>query len=223
MDRLKAVIFDLDGTLVDSMWIWPKIDVEYLGRFGIALTQELAEDVGGMSFTETAVYFKERFHLPDSVERIKEDWNAMALDKYQKEVPLKQGVREYLEWCTANHLRLEIATSNSRQLVESVIRAQGVAEYFDCILTSCEVERGKPAPDIYLEVAKRLGVAPGNCLVFEDIVPGIRAGKAAGMQVCAVWDGGDVASEQRKKELADYYITDYYQAMTLFGPNGQQQ
>ena len=106
------------------------------------------------------------------------------------------------------------ATSNSRQLVESVIRAQGVAEYFDCILTSCEVERGKPAPDIYLEVAKRLGVEPASCMVFEDVPAGIQAGKSAGMEVCAVEDDFSVKMRAEKEQLADYFIEDYEELFT---------
>ena len=84
---IKAVIFDLDGSMVDSMWIWRSIDIEYLGRFGIALPDKLQADIEGMSFSETATYFKERFALPDSLEQIKEDWNRMAWDKYEREVP----------------------------------------------------------------------------------------------------------------------------------------
>ena len=185
---IKAVIFDLDGSMVDSMWIWRSIDIEYLGRFGIALPDKLQADIEGMSFSETAAYFKERFALPDSLEQIKEDWNRMAWDKYEREVPLKKGVKELLDYCKANGILLGIATSNSRQLVETVVRAHHLESYFDCIMTACEVEKGKPAPDIYLAVSDTLKVSPADCLVFEDIVPGIQAGIAAGMKVCAVYD-----------------------------------
>ena len=93
MDGIEAVIFDLDGSLVDSMWIWKDIDIEYLGRFGLEPPAGLQSEIEGMSFSETAGYFKERFRLPDSVEKIKEDWNRMAWDKYMSQVPLKEGVR----------------------------------------------------------------------------------------------------------------------------------
>ena len=91
----KAIIFDLDGTLVDSMWMWYDIDVEYLGRFGIEVPDRLQADIEGMSFSETAVYFKERFNIPDSLEKIKSDWNQMAWDKYTNEVPMKEGAAEF--------------------------------------------------------------------------------------------------------------------------------
>ena len=209
LEGIEAVIFDLDGSLVDSMWVWPEIDVEYLGRYGIRLDERLQGDIDGMSFTETAVYFKERFGIPDPVEKIKEDWNRMALEKYRKEVSLKKGAREFIEECRRRKWKLGIATSNSRQLVEAVVDAQGLTDDFSCILTSCEVGKGKPAPDIYLAVAKRLETAPERCLVFEDIEPGIRAGKAAGMRVCAVKDDWCQTPEEQLRALADHYITDY--------------
>lgn len=202
---IEAVIFDLDGSMVDSMWIWRSIDIEYLGKFGIELPENLQACIEGMSFSETAAYFKERFDLPIDLETIKDDWNRMAGDKYAHEVPVKEGVKELLSYCTSHGIKAGIATSNSRQLVENVVRAHNLESCFDCIMTACEVKRGKPAPDIYLAVAKELAVDPGNCLVFEDIIPGIQAGKAAGMNVCAVYDEYSRHQDNIKRELADYY------------------
>jgi 16S rRNA pseudouridine516 synthase len=209
LNQIEAVLFDLDGTLVDSLWVWKEIDIEYLGRFGIVPPLGLQEDIGGMSFTETAAYIKERFEIPDSVEQMKEDWNRMAWDKYTHEVPLKKGVPEFLALCREKGIRLGIATSNSRLLVENILRAHGLEGVFDCIVTGCEVNKGKPSPDVYLEAAKRCGVMPKNCLVFEDIVPGILAGKAAGMKVCAVHDAFSEEQSDEKRRLADSYIMDY--------------
>ena len=152
---IEAVIFDLDGSMVDSMWIWRAIDIEYLGRFGIELPENLQACIEGMSFSETAAYFKERFRLPDDLETIKADWNRMAWDKYAHEVPLKEGVVELLEYCAGHGIKTGIATSNSRELVENVIRAHDLNSYFDCIITGCEVAKGKPSPDIYLAVAQK--------------------------------------------------------------------
>lgn len=211
LDNIDAVIFDLDGSLVDSMWMWHEIDVEYLGRYGLAVPEGLQHDIEGFSFSETAVYFKERFALPDSVEEIKRSWNQMAWDKYMNEVPLKPGVREFLDCCRSKNIKLGIATSNSRELVTNVADTHGLHDYFSCIMTGCDVGRGKPAPDIYLAVAKKLNADPARCLVFEDIVPGILAGKAAGMTVCAVEDAYSLFQTAEKKELADYYITDFYE------------
>lgn len=210
LDGIEAVIFDLDGSLVDSMWMWRAIDIEYLGRFGIPLPEDLQSKIEGMSFNETAIYFKENFHIPDSLDRIKDDWNKMAWDKYANEVPLKPGIPEFLEKCRKNDIKLGIATSNSRELVENIALVHGLKDYFSCIMTGCDVGKGKPAPDIYLAVAKELGVNPDRCLVFEDIIPGIQAGLSAGMRVCAVDDAYSVPQREAKRGLANYYIEDYY-------------
>ena len=206
----KAVIFDLDGTLVDSMWMWKAIDIEYLGRFGFDLPLTLQKDIEGMSFSETAVYFKETFQIPDTLEEIKATWNRMAYDKYTKEVPLKKGVQKFLDYCKENRILLGIATSNSRELVDATLKALNIKEYFACVMTACEVAKGKPAPDIYLAVAEKLQAEPSRCLVFEDIEMGIMAGKNAGMEVCAVEDEFSMNQIEAKKKLADYYIKDYF-------------
>lgn len=203
---IDAVIFDLDGTLVDSMWMWKRIDIEYLARFGIEFPEDLQKCIEGMSFSETAVYFKERFQLPDSLEQIKSDWNQMAWEKYEKEVPLKEGVLELLEYLKEHHIPAGIATSNSRELVDVVIEAHKIKNYFTSIRTSCEVPKGKPSPDIYLLVAKDLNVEPSRCLVFEDVLQGVMAGKKAGMKVCAVYDEFSHDADEEKKKLADYYV-----------------
>lgn len=210
---IKALLFDMDGSMVDSMWIWRSIDIEYLGRFGIFLPENLQQCIEGKSFSETAEYFKERFALPDSVEQIKADWNRMARDKYANEVPLKKGVSALLAYCRNHDIKLGIATSNSRELAETVLQAHKILSYFDCILTSSEVEKGKPAPDIYLAVADALRVDPADCLVFEDIVPGIQAGLAAGMRVCAVYDKYSLYQDAEKRRIADYYINDFEEFM----------
>lgn len=209
LEDFEAIIFDLDGSLVDSVWLWPAIDKEYLGRFGIEPPEDLHHLIGGRSFSETAVFFKETFHLPDDLEQIKADWNQMAWNKYMYEVPLKEGAEEFIDLCIRKNIKLGIATSNSRELVENVISVHGIGSRFACIMTGCDVQRGKPAPDIYLATAKALDVPPERCLVFEDIVPGITAGQAAGMKVCAVYDETSAVQDEEKRALADYYIYNY--------------
>ena len=209
LEGIQAVIFDLDGTLIDSMWMWRQIDIDYLARHGHELPADLQDSIEGMSFSETAVYFKERFSLSDSLEVIKADWNQMAYDIYVNEVPLKPGVLEFLQYLKRKGIKTGIATSNSRELLLAVLESLGITEYFDEVHTSCEVTRGKPAPDIYLLVAKTLGVTPEHCLVFEDIIQGIQAGKAAGMRVCAVKDAFSVKQEEEKKASADWLIDSF--------------
>lgn len=213
---IQAVIFDLDGSLADSMWIWPQIDEEYLARFGIRLEKPIGGAVDGMSFSETARYFKERFSLPDDTEKIKNDWNEMALEKYSTLVFLKEGAEAFISECRERGIRLGMATSNSRHLVDAFLHARRLKDRFDCVMTSCEVAHGKPSPDIYLAVAAGLGVEPEKCLVFEDVIPGIQAGKYAGMQVCAVEDSYSMDQNEKKRLLADGYIRSFTE---LFFPD----
>lgn len=209
LSNIKAVIFDLDGTLVDSMWMWERIDIEYLSRFQLELPKGMEKEIAGMSFSETAQYFKTRFGLQDSVEQIKQDWNQMAWDKYQYEVTTKPGAKLFLKYLKNRGIKTGVATSNSRDLAELILEKQGLNKYLDAIHTSCEVEKGKPHPDIYLLVAEKLGVMPEQCLVFEDIIPGIMAGIRAGMRVCGISDQYSIKEEEEKKKLADYYITSF--------------
>lgn len=209
----KAVIFDLDGTLVDSMWMWKSIDIEYLERHGHSCPDDLQKAIEGMSFTETAAYFKDRFELPDSLDQIKAAWTEMCIEKYRNDVPLKPGARAFLDRTADLGMKAGIATSNGRAMVDAVLESLDIRAYFQVVATACEVAAGKPAPDIYLNVAGRLGVSPEECLVFEDIPAGIRAGKRAGMTVFAVEDEFSRHMREEKAALADYYINDYYEML----------
>lgn len=208
-NQIKAVIFDLDGTLVDSMGLWRDIDIEFLSARGIEYKDDLQEKIEGMSFTETAVFCKDYYKLTESVEELKEIWNQMAEDKYRYEVQLKPGVMGFLEELKRRGIKMGIATSNSKELIAAVNEAYHFDRYISCVVTSCSVNKGKPAPDVYLEAARQLSVLPEECLVFEDIVKGIEAGKNAGMLVCAVEDSFSAEQRERKKAISDYYIESY--------------
>ena len=206
---IDAIIFDVDGTIADSMWMWKQIDIEYLGRFGIELPKNLQKNIEGMSFRETAVYFKEHFQIPDDIKKMMSDWNEMAAHKYRYEIPLKKGVREFLNICKKKNIAMGIATSNSVELLNYFLKAHELHNYFEVVITGSDGLRGKPAPDMYLEAAKRLSVKPEKCLVFEDIMPGILAGKRAGMRVCAVDDVYSNYITDKKIEEADYFIKSF--------------
>ncbi len=200
-DKIEAVIFDLDGTLVDSMGLWREIDIEFLGERGITYHDDL----------------QEYYCLSESVEELKAIWNQMAKQKYRYEVQLKSGVKDFLDLLKQRGIKMGIATSNSEELIQAVNDAYHFDAYMSCIVTACSVNKGKPAPDVYLEAARQLEVAPEACLVFEDIVKGIEAGKNAGMKVCAVEDAYSAFQRERKKEISDYYIETYEELKDLAG------
>ena len=207
---IEAVIFDLDGTLVDSMWIWPAVDIEYFQKYNLDVPEGFYEEMEGKSYSELAVLFYETFTtLNCTIDDIKQEWYDMSYEKYIHEVPLKPGVFEMITELKKNGMKFGIATSNSRELVDAVLQALHVEHLFDSVRTACEVEHGKPSPDVYLLVASDLKTDACKCLVFEDIPKGIMAGKNAGMRVCAIDDDTSRKQNPQKKQLADYFITDY--------------
>lgn len=206
LQDIEAIIFDLDGTLIDSMWIWKQIDIDFLEKRGIVLPNDLQKDIEGMSFTETAHYFINRFDLKESLESIQSEWNEMAKQFYRTHIKLKDMVLPLIEYANAHDIKLGIGTSNSRELLNEVVMAHGIHHYFESMRTSCEVDKGKPSPDIFLKVAEDLGIAPDRCLVFEDTHAGVLAAKRAGMHVIAIYDELSEPYQEAIKADADRFI-----------------
>ena len=209
LDQVEAVLFDLDGTLVDSMWMWGKVDAEFFENEGMKMPDDFQRQIEGMSFRDVTLYMKEKYHFKLSPEEIGKKLNEMGAYKYEHEVKIKDGVHNFLQYLKETGIKTAICSSTSRFLVSSCIKANNIEQYIDIIKTSCDVPKGKPAPDIYLAASKELGISPNHCLVFEDIPNGIRAGKSAGMRVCAVYDIYSVPFEPEKKNLADYFIQSF--------------
>ncbi len=209
LNNIDACIFDMDGTLIDSMWMWKDIDIEFLGRKNITIPDNLQKQIEGMNFLQTAVYFKEHFGFEESVEEIMHIWNCMAMDKYRYEVFLKDGAEDFLRYLKLHDVKLGIATSNSGKLAMCSLDSLGITDYFDAIITGNDVEKGKPDPEIYLKCAGTLGISPSKCLVFEDILPGIESAHRAGMKVCAVYDDYSADTDDWKRAQSDYYINGF--------------
>lgn len=213
LKNIEAVIFDLDGTIVDSMGVWRRVDQEYLGRRGIPLPKNLNKELESMEFLETVRYFQKRFSLPDTQEEIIGEWMDLALDQYLHKVSMKPGLREFLEYLKEQKIPAGIASSNHEDLVRAALKGHDLESFFSVIVTCSEVERAKPEPDVYLEAARRLKTPAEKCMVFEDIPVGIRAGRSAGMRTCAVWDDYSWDQDEQKRDLADYYIKSYAQVL----------
>lgn len=192
------------------MWVWQEVDREYMEKYKLTLPETFHKDIEGMSYVQTAQYFLDTFPVLEcSVEDVCREWTEMAIELYQTKVPLKPGAGEFLERIEQQGIKIGMATSNSRELALAVLDVLHIREYFSAVITSDEIQKGKPAPDVFLKAAEELQVPPEACLVFEDIPNGIRAGKSAGMSVCAVQDSFSAPYEEEKRELADYFIRDY--------------
>ena len=207
---IEAIIFDIDGTLVDSMWIWNDIDNWFLEKYNLTEPENFHEEMEGKSYSETAQYFLDIFpELTHTRQELEEEWHQMAYDLYANKIKLKKGAYEFVKRMHKKGIKLGIATSNNRNLAEGTLQHCKVLDYFDSVWTSGEAKAGKPDPAVYLCVANSLQVSPEHCLVFEDVPMGILAGKNAGMQVCAVHDEDSKHQEDKKRALADYYIYNY--------------
>ncbi|MDZ4122358.1 MAG: HAD family phosphatase [Candidatus Cloacimonadaceae bacterium] len=216
MNKYKAVIFDLDGTLIDSMQIWRKVDAEFLGNRGIVVPEDLFDHLpNGNSFIQTAQYFKDRFGLADSVESIMQEWTDMVTFHYEHDIALKPGVRELLQRLHDAEVKIGLGTSNSLFLAQKVLKLNGIWHYFDAAVTGEQVKLGKPFPDIYLGVAAKLGLAPETCLVIEDTLTGVQAGKAAGMHVIAIYDEDSKPLWDKIKAAADDFILNHAELWDL--------
>ncbi len=212
-DSVKGVIFDVDGTLLDSMGLWRSIDEEFLGSRGFTVPDDLKSNIEGMNYYETACYFKKAFSLPESIDEIMKIWNDMALYKYTHEVELKEGARELIYALKEKGIKLGIGTSNARALAIPCLKSHNIDGLFDSIMTGDDVTSGKPSPDIYLKCAEQMGVPPDECLVFEDYLNGVSAGLAAGMKTCAVHDDNSLFQDEEKQIMADYYIKSFMEVI----------
>lgn len=216
LEEIDAIIFDLDGTLVDSMWIWSAVDEEYIKKYDLIVPEGFYENMEGKSYTEVAQFYLDSFPMITStLEELKQEWQDMTYEKYTKELSLKPGAYEMINYLNKQGIKFGISSSNSIELVSATLDSLGIRHYFEAVHTSCEVRCGKPCPDVYLLTARDLNVSPDRCLVFEDVPMGILAGKNAGMRVCAIDDDFSKNQEAKKRELADFYIKDYNDILNL--------
>lgn len=209
MPEYDAAIFDLDGTLIDSMSVWDRVDEAFLGRRGIPVTEDYTAAVSAMCFSEAAEYTINRYGFPDTPEELIAEWNGMVLHEYAENILLKPHARELLDRLCSQGIRLGVATALPETLYGPVLRRNEVFDRFSAFASVCEAARGKGFPDVYLLTAQRLGVKPERCVVFEDVLPGIRGAKAAGMTAYGVYDSRAAADESAMRELADGYLRDF--------------
>ncbi len=206
---MRGAIFDLDGTLFDSMWVWTRVDERFLERHRLPRDDDYLKSLGPMGFHRAAEYTKAYYQLPCTVEEIIDEWFLQAKDLYDHEVQLKDGAKEYLEKLRREGVRIGIATSNHRDLFVGTLERCGVADLFDAVATTSEVSRNKDFPDVYLLAAERLGTDPAETSVFEDIPQGLIGAKAGGFPTVGVEDDFSVKDRPEVMRLADRYIKSF--------------
>jgi HAD superfamily hydrolase (TIGR01509 family) len=210
MNKYKAVIFDLDGTLIDSMQIWRQVDKEFLGKRGIEVPVDLFDHLPhGNSYNQTAQYFKDRFNLPDTIESIMGEWTEAVKWHYENDIELKPGATDIVRKLHSDLIPLAIGTSNHDDLTDLVLIQHDIRKYFLTIVTGKHDMLGKPFPDIFIKAANELSVSPETCIVIEDTLNGVKAAKAAGMYAIAIYDEDSQPMWEQIIRVADFYAYNY--------------
>ena len=209
MDKQYA-IFDMDGTLVDSMVYWKDLYKEYLNTKGVLhVPDSIREKIKPMTMTESAALFIEEFGIEGTPEAIAEEMNALMDAHYYKDVPLKKGIKEYLKHLYDSSIQMCVASATAVPLVEACLTRLEVSEYF-AFMISCEtIGIGKSQPDIYYEAAKRFGTEPENIAVYEDALYAAQTAKRAGFYVIGVYDESAEKNFPELKKISDEIILEW--------------
>jgi HAD superfamily hydrolase (TIGR01509 family) len=201
---IEAVVFDLDGVLLQSEEVWDAVRERYVRERGGRYDEEVQRAMMGMSAPEWSAYLHEEAGVPEEPGTINREVVGLMLEAYRTELPLLPGAVETVRR-TAAAFPLALASSSNRAIFEEVLRLAGIEECFRATVSSEEVARGKPAPDVYLEAARQLGVAPGACAAVEDSHAGIRSAKSAGMRVVAI-PNASYPPDEGALQLADAVV-----------------
>ena len=205
---IKGAIFDLDGTILDSMFIWDTIGEDYLRSLGKEPKENLAEVFKTFTLTQAAEYYRNNYGIKLSTQEIVEGINNMVAEIYRTKVVLKAGVSNFLKRLQSANVKMCIATVTDRTITEEVLKRLGVYEYFSEIFTCAEVGYNKESPEIYRQALKHFKTAKTETVVFEDTLHAIKTAKEDGFKVAAVYDEHEPLQEEIKK-ISDYYITDF--------------
>ena len=209
LKNIEGTVFDLDGTLLDSSWVWEKVDEKFLGDRGFQVPDDYVDEISPLGAERAAVYTIERFGLNEDKDDIVREWIEMAKKEYATEVVCKPYAKEFLEELHKLNIKMAVATSSDRELFMKTLEREGILKYFQKIVTVDEVERGKGYPDIYEEAARRIKVNPHKCLVFEDILAGVTGASLGEFNVVAVFDEKSKHNWEKIKSISKYSINDY--------------
>ena len=194
-EGVKLLIFDLDGTLLDSMSVWNDVDVEFLGRYGYEVTPEYTDMVKRASIEDAARYTQTKYRIPLTWQEIVDTWESMVYEFYRSEVKLKEGTKEYLDEAKRLGFSLAVTTALSRKNAAAALMSTGIRDMFDCVITLEDLggKINKSSPDIFLRVTDYVSatgnpVTPDKALVFDDVLQSLEGARSGGFLTCAVYD-----------------------------------
>ena len=206
---IRGVIFDVDGVLLNSMPVWENLGEIYLERLGIEAEKGLGETLFAMSLEEGADYLIENYGLKQKPEEIIAGLNREVQDFYGRKVPLKEGVRGYLQEFRDRKIPMAIATSGDRANAEAALKRLKVLSYFRAVFTCSEIGSSKSHPDIYYAAALQLDTDPSDTWVFEDALHAIRTAKKAGFRTAGVYDRASGRDLAQIRDTADIYLPEF--------------
>lgn len=206
---LNYAIFDLDGTVLDSMGVWRNIDEQFLKKHSLGDAENFLDTARKMSLTPFALYTIDKYHLDVSPESLVKEWDAMARKEYEINVQAKPGAVEFIKKLHGMGIKLAVATTNYEALYMPTLKRLGISDMFEAFCEASDSAEGKSSPKVYLEAAKRLGATPESCAVFEDILIGVRSANSAGFTTFAIADNRSKNDEPFLRKEAFFFTYDY--------------
>lgn len=211
MHEFKGAIFDMDGTLLDSMPVWKRLTQGYLAELGLTVTDEEYAACEGFSQPQVAQYFVDRYpELPGGASGLMEGMDRLITTRYETIAKPKAGVLPFLDGLRRRGVKMAIATLTARRHAEKALRDRDMMGYFEFMLTIEDVGISKYQPDIYLKSAEKMGLAPADCIVFEDAPYACATAKRAGFRVCGMVEPAYAAGERELRSVSDFIVEQSY-------------
>lgn len=211
--EIKAIIFDLDGTLIDSTFVWREVDKEFFGRRNREIPPTYLEDIAHVGLPEAAILTRTKYGVKESQEEILKEWHDSVAYKYEHQIQLKPFAKEYLDYLKKNNIKLAIATASQPDLYEPCLKRLGVFDYFITIADVNKVHAGKSSVKLYNYVADILGEKPENIAVFEDIYVGLKTAFENGFLSIAVDDVNSRKDNELKQKYSHLFIKSFEDMM----------
>lgn len=206
--QIKGAIFDLDGTILDSMGMWRNLDRNFVESFGKVYDPQISRDIVGMTLEQAADHFRKVLELGMTTEQILDQWNDHLLNQYKNVITLKNSVDKVIDKWYSKGIKMCVATLTDNSLASVALEKFGLLSKMEFILTVSQVGKSKRHPDIYLKSAEKMGLLPQECVVLEDTYYAIKAAKEAGFTVYCI-DDENAVDRDKSKEICDKYITDF--------------
>lgn len=213
--RIEAVIFDMDGTLIDSTGLWHEIDVKFFAKRGMELPSDYAQNIVHLGLKEAAKFTKNTYHLDDSEQDIMDEWHQMSIDMYAHDVKLKNSALAILEFFKSRDIPMAIATANDDTLYWPCLKRLGLDKYFDYIADVNNVKEGKHSAKIYEYLADKMKVDKTRVLVFEDMPTCVKTAFKAGFLTVAVYDKASEKYDKEKKLNSNLFIKDFNEVLAI--------